>query len=70
VADRLGGQPADSEKVKDHEFFAGFDWAAALECSSPPPFIPRYKCSIFIQLFDTGDILIFTRNITTNKYLF
>jgi hypothetical protein len=41
VTERLGGQPADAEKVKGHAFFQGFDWTAAVACANSPPFIPR-----------------------------
>ena len=41
ISDRLGGHPADADKVKGHVFFNGFDWAAAFACTNAPPFIPR-----------------------------
>jgi serine/threonine protein kinase len=49
---RLGSGKMDAEEIKNHEFFAGFDWNEVEKKNVVPPFRPALKSSDDLIYFD------------------
>ena len=47
-AQRLGALKGGAADVKEHQWFAGFDWAAFSKRTMPAPYLPKASSLILI----------------------